>query len=290
MASERDFELLDDYIGNRLAGADKEYIERKLEQDPDLRSEYAVQKQIAAGLRNARVAELKQMLNNIPVPPANGQFSGLAKVAGVVIVAVGSLSIGYYFWQSGTQRPTPGSSLTEQPAERAPSAEQERTSEIISDKTEPALEEPKITPAPASPGKDDNKPASAQKNTSRINVFDPTSDQESAADPVIPEANVSNGPQATMKASQMLVETNNTNKKYSFHYQVNDGKLILYGPFEENFYEILEFIASEKRTVFLYYRDSYYLLNTREEKITPLAAVNDPELLSKLRQYRTSVR
>lgn len=290
MASERDLELLDDYISNRLTGADKEYIERKLEQDPDLRSEYAVQKQIATALRNVRAAELKQMLNNIPVPPVNGPVSGLTKIAGAVIVALASLSIGYYFWQSGIQRPTPGSSLTEQPAEPAPSVESEQVPEVISDDAKPVVKEPERTSKPNSAAKTDDKQVAAQKNTSRINVFDPSSDEETPADPVIPEANVSNGAQATMKASQMVVETENTDKKYSFHYQVKDGKLILYGPFEENFYEILEFIASEKRTVFLFYRDSYYLLNIQAEKITPLVAVNDPELLSKLRQYRTSAR
>ncbi len=290
MASERDLELLDDYIGNRLTGADKEYIERKLEQDPDLRSEYAIQQQIAAGLRKARAAELKQMLNNIPVPPASGQISGLTKIAGAVVVAVVSLSIGYFFWQSGVQRPTPGSPITEQTAEHTPSGEPERAPEVVSDDAAPMLKEPERTPVPSSARKNNDEQVSAQKNTSRINAFDPTSDEESATDPVIPEANVSNGPQATMKASEMVVETDNSNKKYSFHYQVRDGKLILYGSFEKNFYEILEFIASEKRTVFLFYRDTYYLLNTNAEKITPLVQVNDPELLSKLRQYRASAR
>jgi hypothetical protein len=71
---------------------------------------------------------------------------------------------------------------------------------------------------------------------------------------------------------------------------MKDGKLILYGSFEKNFYEILEFIASEKRTVFLFYRDTYYLLRSDDDKITPLVPVDDRELLSKLRQYRASAR
>jgi hypothetical protein len=48
----------------------------------------------------------------------------------------------------------------------------------------------------------------------------------------------------------------------------------------------MEFFSGNKRTVFLYYKDSYYLLNEENETIKPLAPINDPSLLKKLKDYR----
>ena len=48
------------------------------------------------------------------------------------------------------------------------------------------------------------------------------------------------------------------------------------------------FFSDNKRTVFLYYKDSYYLLNEENETIKPLAPINDPSLLKKLKDYRGS--
>lgn len=290
MASERDLELLDDYISNRLTGADKEYIEKKLEQDPDLRSEYSIQQQIAAGLRKARAAELKQLLNNIPVPPANGPASMLTKIAGAVIVTLVALSVAYYFWQAepmvAPSRPAAEVPSAESIPPVTPTEENQPTSDIDTDIPE---QQPETNTVAGNNDETVNKPDATDGKTSRINVFDPATEQESE-EPVIPKGNTPATPEATMKASEMVVETDNTNKKYSFHYQMKDGKLILYGSFEKNFYEILEFIASEKRTVFLFYRDTYYLLRSDDDKITPLVPVDDRELLSKLRQYRASAR
>ena len=50
----------------------------------------------------------------------------------------------------------------------------------------------------------------------------------------------------------------------------------------------MEFFSDNKRTVFLFYKDSYYLLNEEDEKIKPLAPINDPTLIKKLKDYRGS--
>jgi hypothetical protein len=61
---------------------------------------------------------------------------------------------------------------------------------------------------------------------------------------------------------------------------------MLYGAFEKNLYEILEFFTGENRTIFLYYKNSYYLLKPNGGKVSPLVPVNDPALLKKLREHR----
>jgi hypothetical protein len=91
--------------------------------------------------------------------------------------------------------------------------------------------------------------------------------------------------QATIQTAQIEVETDSSQKKYSFHYQFADGKLMLYGPFDKNLYEILE-VNGENHAIFLFQKENYYLLNEKETKITPLKAITDPSLIRLLREYR----
>jgi hypothetical protein len=84
----------------------------------------------------------------------------------------------------------------------------------------------------------------------------------------------------------IAVEIDTKNKKYDFHYQFKDGKLFLYGPFENDLYEILEFFSDDKRTMFLFYQENFYLLKDDNEKLKPLGAIQDPSLIKKLKDYR----
>ncbi len=279
MASERDLELLDDYISNRLRGADKTAFEERLQQDPDLKSEYTIQQQIAAGIRQARAAELKQMLNNIPVPPISGAGFSTAKVAGLAIVALLGLSLIYY-----TTRQTPESipADLEQPASATPEnqpAEQNEPAIEEAETAEPVAEEKPSTPTESKASAPATKP-DAQK---RIDVFDPSNETEAASDEPIPGAESADD-ESTVLRNDLAVVTDGTNKKYKFHYQVLSDKVVLYGTFEKNLYQILEFISGEKRTIFLYYKEAYYLLDPSGSRINPLTPVTDPALLKKLRE------
>ena len=82
-----------------------------------------------------------------------------------------------------------------------------------------------------------------------------------------------------------MVETDTEHKKYTFHYVFQDGKLILYGAFEKHLYEILEFISDDKRTVVLFYKENYYLLDINKSTPTVLTPIRDRRLLKKLSEY-----
>jgi hypothetical protein len=90
---------------------------------------------------------------------------------------------------------------------------------------------------------------------------------------------------STGTVSHIAVETEASNAKYHFHYQFINSKLVLYGAFDKSLYEILE-INGEHRTVFLFYKGSYYLLNEKESHVTPLEAIKDAALLRRLKEYR----
>ena len=51
----------------------------------------------------------------------------------------------------------------------------------------------------------------------------------------------------------------------------------------------MEFFSDNKRTMFLYYKDNYYLLNEENETVKPLAPINDAALLKKLKDYRGQI-
>src|SRR5688572_29250549 len=99
MAVEKDFELLDDYVSNRMSGDERSAFEQKLETDAELKQELKTQQDLVEGLRKARMLELKSMLNNIPVAPIQGGQNLLVK-AGSWVVITGLVITGVYFYFS----------------------------------------------------------------------------------------------------------------------------------------------------------------------------------------------
>jgi hypothetical protein len=278
MATERDFELLDDYLANRMSGAEKSAFENKLQADPNLQTELSLQRSLIEGIRKSRAAELKAMLQNVPIgaPIAEGLSTG-AKLALTTFVAA-VITAGIYFYANREQTETvvPSSPSTEQtsPAQpeeskTEPSVTDDETAENLSDKSNPEERKKDASETPAK-----TKPA--------IEVFDPTEDEEStavAADES-PRTSSDNG------GSALAVEIDRAHSEYKFHYQFRDSKLFLYGPFESNLYEIMEFISDEKTTMFLYHKTKYYLLKDDGDRIKPLTPITDPVLLQKLKEYR----
>jgi len=294
MASERDFELLDDYLRHQLNEGDKAAFEQQLEADPTLKSEYKIQHQIASGLRQARVAELKSMLNTIPVPPATQGTSLLSKL-GIGIAAAVIIGLGiYYFMQE------PETTVEPQPVatETAP----ESSTSPVEPQHQPASDTPAtITEAPDATNKVDESTkttAASTKSTKAkpqekpiekpvIQAFDPSEENDSESN-VVTEVEKTEKAEKAPNGISIPVETIANNKKYSFHYQFKEGKLVLYGSFENNLYYIMEFFSDNKPTRFLFYKDNYYLLEDLNDKVKPLHAINDPALLSKLRASRAN--
>ncbi len=290
MASEKDLELLDQYIGNRLTPQEKTSFEQKLESDASLKNEFQFQQKIVSGIRNARAGELKSMLNNIPVSsiPTNGT-SVLVKV-GLSVVVAGLVGTGAYFFLRNDETVE-----TQEPIAAEVIIEEERSAEVAEPQTESADQdilvpesaeaatpvEEKQNPKPAETSQATQDIEQKQTKPSVLDVYEPSDELESANQSAI-EGSIKANAETT---SSIVVETL-TDKKYSFHYQFKDQKLFLYGTFEKNLYEILEFFSDNKRTMFLFYRDNYYLLNEDGEKVKPLDPIGDANLLKKLKDFR----
>ncbi len=285
---------MDDYLANRLSAQDKLAFEKALEQDTILKKELDIQQRIITGVRKARITELKQMLNNVPVSsmPQEGP-SVMGKVATWVVVA-GLVSTAVYFYFSGGEAvkgQPDGITQTESMPDNInavdpnPSAiRQPETPEVkTGEQVKPELKEDtdsseKGTSAPSVTPSDDDLTAPAERN-----VFDP-SDEAKAGDPV----SVIEGASPSTAAAPSIAVKIDAGTKYDFHYQFKEDRLFLYGVFEKNLYEIMEFFSNNKRTMFLYYKDNYYLLNEENEKVRPLSPISDPALLKKLKDYRSA--
>lgn len=294
MVTERDLELLDDYLTNRLSDQEKSAFKQKLETNSDLAHEYKIQQRLIQGVKDIRIAELKTMLNNVPVPPVHpGATAGLTKAAiGTFLAGVIATGAYLYFNQptesetavqqlttNEDQQPIQSHDQQEQPAQDAPvqteHQEDENNTHIANNKSEEikSLE---------------NKPKHQQEAPKRkpsLDVFVPSEDTESVNVPV-PDEKIALSDKEEKKGPSITVEIDKQNRKYNFHYQFKDNKLFLYGPFEKNLYEIMEFFSEDKRTVFLYHKDEYYLLSEDNNKIKPLTAITDPALIQKLKESR----
>lgn len=277
MALENDLKLLDDYLSNRLTGQDKVAFEQQLQANPELQQELKFQQDLVQGIRQARVAELKAILNSVPVAPVNvGAASVATKIISTVAI-VGVVSTAIYFYLDSN--------------ETAPTSVTEKVT--IDEATETQkLEQPGLAESDATPADSEKAIASDKAEDKEIipapqpklEVYTPETEadqlqaqKEHAQLEIISRAFVT---------SSIEVETEGESRKYNFHYMFKDNKLVLFGSFENNLYEILEFIAGEQRTVFLYYNNGYYLLDLDKTTPTELVPIKDKALLNKLRQYR----
>jgi hypothetical protein len=149
--------------------------------------------------------------------------------------------------------------------------------------TDPAEPEAEIPTTKEEQIKTTKPKATSKVKQPKLEVYDPTKDvkEEDTNESMVPAI-----PGERNKATSLIVETDNTQKKFDFHYQFKEGKLILMGSFDTTLYEILEFIADDKRTIFLYYTGKYYLLDETKSKPTPLNPIKDSQLLKKLDTYR----
>ncbi len=282
------FELIDDYLANRLNGADRKAFEQQLEGDPSLKRDVEFQRQVVEGVRNARAAELKSMLNNVPI--GGSAWTGTKMAAAVVSAGIVATLL-YFYLQDNSEKTAPLTPLTKEitelkdatkEVEPAKSIEAENSSEttvIDSALNNESLQEKEL-----------QKSRTTKKNKTTTPVRKPDLQVTDPSDELSEEATADAKGSSTMgrgeiSPSKMEVVTGVTDKKHNFHYQFSQGRLMLFGPFDKSLYEILE-IHGDGHAVFLFYKENYYLLDEAQTTITALQPIRDGQLLKRLREYR----
>ncbi len=270
------FELIDDFLANRLNEQDRNNFEQQLAGDPSLKESVEFQQQVVNGVRHARAVELKSMLKNVPL---NGSTWTAGKIT-TTAVSLGIVATSLYFYLREDQPPV--------------SSKEEQRQENV-EKPNTISKEPVVVPADsnketsansAQPAKDKIESSNKTKaitpvNKPDIQVVDPS--EEFTETERATESTAAN--RSEISQSKMQVTTGLSDKKHNFHYQFVQSKLLLYGPFDKSLYEILE-IHGESHAVFLFYRENYYLLDEQQATITALERIRDPQLLKKLKEYR----
>lgn len=283
------FELIDDYLTNRLAEADKVEFEKQMVSDPSLKADVELQRNILESIKKARALELKTMLNNVPLTGLNGGFTA-GKIA-AAIATVGLVSTGLYYYLTSTANDqsvlAPQEVVTDNPPqpENLNSSPNDSTPAVIEDenkdKDKPAVDAKDPAVDKANANKAVKEPV-ARENRPKIEVIDPT--QELSVESENGQAET-HGVKTEVNTSHIAVETNSSSKKHNFHYQFSNGKLMLYGPFDDSLYEIIE-ISGDTHAVFLFYKENYYLLDENQTDITALHPIKDGNLIKKLKEYR----
>jgi hypothetical protein len=275
MALEKDLELLDNYLANRLSEHDRVDFEKKLETDPELKNELTFQQSLVEGIRNARAAELKTMFNTIPVPPYLSQGAITTKIIASLLVA-GLVASGIYYLI--TQDEASEVTVIEQP---------EQLSDNGIERSESVEDTATTTVTPIITETTNTKENTVTKETTVTQLKKADKSSTATLDATLKrERELVKVVSSTFVTSSTEVVTDNSLLNYTFHYAFKNKKLMLYGSFEQSQYQILEFITADEHVFFLNYKGNYYLLDDKNNTPTPLMPIKDPQLLKQLKEFR----
>lgn len=276
------FELIDNYLTNRLTDSERAAFEQQLKSDPALKADVDFQTSIVDGLKKARVAELKEMLNKVPVNSTPViQFSALKIAAGLVgTVVIVSAAYLYLNQNSPDENPSLPASIedsikqkeeTNEEVKVGESAKTENSPEVVT-KSEDKKETSVKPMEKIAPSKSVTKPT--------LEVVNPSEDLTEST----PTREFVEPSKPGLATPAMEVDIDSANKKYSFHYQFVNGKVILFGSFDKSLFEILE-IHGKTDSTFLFYKENYFVLDESKHDITPLEVIKDKALIQKLKEY-----
>jgi len=272
------FKKVEAYFNNEFSDTEKADFLNEVETNTELNTEFNFQKDVINGIKEARKAELKAMLNQVPISAVSTASTGLYKV---IIGGATTILLGTAFWYYTN------SEQIKKPVQETlaiTSSEVEKGSDI---KIE---EEIPVTSHVVKP-KDTKEPTLAQtkaKSTQAITPNLPSSED------VMDSGNISEEkvdvPEAISNSSINLNSKVNVEvklkKKYSFHYQYSNKGIVLYGDFKEGLFEILELNKNESTDYYLFYKSNYYYINEKSGKITALKPVTNKSLKNKLSALR----
>jgi len=275
---EKEKDIIDQYLTNKLSGTEKEAFEAELTTNENLRSETELQSALIETIKKARIQELKASLNKVKIEPVPFLSTPTKITAGIIIIGL----IAFFFYPFSSVEKLSEPQVTNEikpnisvnPIEKA--VVETQTPVKDKDQRKANTVTPVTKPATVAPPKADViKPS--------IKVVDPTEQFEyTQEEPILIKSD-----RDYVSLAKIEVENDETDKKHTFHYKFHKGKLILYGTFDSSLYEILE-INGNKKTVFLYYNEKFYLLDENQAKIKLLEPIQDSALIQKLSEYRVT--
>ncbi|WKN30251.1 hypothetical protein PZB74_14895 [Porifericola rhodea] len=303
-------EKFDNYLKGKLSQEEKLALEDKVQQDPLLRNELKLQKEIFNSLGDARKAYLKSRLDQVPVNTvAWYNFSGIQWAA--VISSVFFLAGGTYFYttqqnnttvsefipersidisgqvgenQIALESPKPVLSVPEYKEEKPDDTSLTASSQPMLDNTATSQ---KLAEVESEAGTSNFEKTVALPQIVRpdvVSTFTEDTQQINYEDFEAPDKSLMQAPERL--ASEVEIE-NVVDSKYNFHYQLFNNRLYLHGDFEGNPYKIIALNKEESKTLFLEYNGGFYNLKLEQKEIAPLKIIKDSTMIKALTKIRT---
>jgi len=287
------------YLDGSMASESIQSFEARMASDPLLKQEVEVQREIIEGLRSARKAELKSMLNEVPV--STGYLSAGIKAASVIAVGLLLGTGGYYIYQDMQSSKTEISQVE-------PIVHEERTVETLeipADENKPTSAEstasdsgieqiePDVLVDQSQSEIVDSSPQATEEESlidsesiiasaERPEFLDSVSDDPNAGKSVT-KPEISSGSKEIASVSTVAFETRK-HRKYTFHYQFDkNNTLILYADFDNKPFEILEINSKSGRSLYLDFNNTFFPIDDSEKKVQPLEPLADKQLIQELR-------
>lgn len=289
-------ELINAYFDNELNPSEKKTFEDRLTRDSDLQQEFKFQEDIIEGIRNARRQSLKARLDQVQVGGAStgGSAWTAGKIAGMIgLAAIVGFGI-YYFYPGNepveTSSPIVMEENTAEESNSQPTDIADESEDIVevpasNEQEQPVVKEVQETPAAeenveSTVAEQSNEVKEESKNPVVAPSFEDPRDEETNVN--LPAGEV--GGKAVVASENLEISVDNESRKYDFHYTLNEDKLTLFGNFENDLYQILEFNTSDMKAWFLSFNGDYYRLEPTEGKVEKLEKVTDAALLTTLRE------
>ena len=116
-----------------------------------------------------------------------------------------------------------------------------------------------------------------------VPVGEESAEEEIVADIDVPDPELDTN--ISTKSNSIEIEMR-SKRRYDFHYAFESNKLILYGDFSDEPYELIELKNDAGINLFLYYKSQYYGLDKGASEIVPLEEVTSDQIKIKLDQQR----
>lgn len=307
--------MIDAYLTGKLSPEDSDRFLQSLDQDPTLKEEFLLQKDMVHSLQSFRKQQLKARLNNIEVGSGYSftSASGFKFMVGTALLAL--LGTGAYFVYN--QLNVPANERDMQPIELAQGSNvvledlslPQKPSAILAPKEETfAPAEHSGQPEPAEKATETTQPAPKNTvSTAEATQSEHTSkEQARAGNPEIvkPEVITSfdeqdalrNTPKVEAPADNLAhirsFDTKNIevstkeDKRYPFHYSFYENQLRIYGDFSQVPYEVLEVNSGISTNYYLYHDGKYYELNPKQKDISRLKELKNQKIIDELEVTR----
>jgi len=290
--------LVGAYLDGELSGNELDSFESLMNSNESLAREVRLQKEVIEGINAHRKAELITRLNNIPVSSGGFTSGSLAKfVAGAIIIG----GVGYGVYQFLIQDPeieettivqnaTPPDVITEEEISVDNTGENNIDEKAENTEARPSQQLDKVSPSNDISKEPVKQNTNTEENTPEIILPVVPDPQEAIDNGVEEELEI---PSAAIGAPDVTEKTSMEvdiiyNSRFTFHYQVIAGKLVLYGNFNEEPYQIIEINVNKEKQWYLYFKDHYYSIDKLNRDITPLTPLTNKSLVEELEKRKNS--